>query len=262
MLINPYAYATGGSTPWLPTNDSASIWIDASDTGTITEGGGAGTGVTQIDDKSGNSINFTASGGAVPATNTRTINSLNVLDFDGSTDYLARTSYTWPSSSKQLVYMVLPDDAVTGSNNCIARMGDGGVYYLLRAGHASQFLSSVDMVGGSNVDLFDGSANREGSATIWRVVFDISTNRNALYINGALVDEEAAGYQTALGNNQLHLMGNAGAGGFFLNGAFGEFHHFASADNNIGERSEGYLAHKWNITLPGGHTYFSGPPMV
>jgi hypothetical protein len=60
--------------------------LDPADTSTITEVGGA---VSQIDDKSGNARNFTqAVGASQPATGTRTQNGLNVLDFDGTADFL------------------------------------------------------------------------------------------------------------------------------------------------------------------------------
>jgi len=58
------------------------LWLDAADASTITESGGA---VSQWDDKSGNGRNFTQGTGAnQPTTGTRTQNSLNVFDFDGS----------------------------------------------------------------------------------------------------------------------------------------------------------------------------------
>jgi hypothetical protein len=57
------------------------LWLDASDTATITESGGA---VSQWDDKSGNGRNVTqGTGAAQPTTNLNSINGKNVLRFDG-----------------------------------------------------------------------------------------------------------------------------------------------------------------------------------
>jgi len=54
-------------------------WWDASDASTIT-----GSPASQWNDKSGNARHFTqATSGSRPATGTRTLKSLNVLDFDG-----------------------------------------------------------------------------------------------------------------------------------------------------------------------------------
>jgi hypothetical protein len=65
-----------------PLDLNPALWLDAADTATITESGGS---VSQWDDKSGNSRNFTqGTAGAQPTTGTRTQNSLNVLDFDGN----------------------------------------------------------------------------------------------------------------------------------------------------------------------------------
>ena len=71
------------------------VWLDASDTSTITSSSGS---VSQWTDKSVNAYAFTqATSTNQPTTGTRTINSKNVLDFDGTTDYLYSTAAisTW-----------------------------------------------------------------------------------------------------------------------------------------------------------------------
>lgn len=71
------------------------LWLDASDTATISLSGSA---VTQWNDKSGNSRNFTQSTSTNrPSSGTRTQNSLNIIDFDGTDDRLVSTSTisTW-----------------------------------------------------------------------------------------------------------------------------------------------------------------------
>jgi hypothetical protein len=62
------------------------LWLDASDTATITESGGD---VSQWNDKSGNGNNVSqATGINQPKTGTRTQNGLNVIDFDGTNEFL------------------------------------------------------------------------------------------------------------------------------------------------------------------------------
>jgi hypothetical protein len=74
-----------------PADLSPALWLDASDTSTITESSGA---VSQWNDKSGNGRNVTqATGVRQPSTGTATINSLNVLAFDGG-DILQRATFT------------------------------------------------------------------------------------------------------------------------------------------------------------------------
>lgn len=80
----------GGGGTFSPLDISGlKLWLDASDTGTITQAGGY---VSQWDDKSENSYHLVqATASAQPVTGSRTINSLNVLDFDGL-DYLQNTA--------------------------------------------------------------------------------------------------------------------------------------------------------------------------
>ena len=62
------------------------LWLDAADVFTITESGGD---VSQWNDKSGNGYNFVqATGASQPKTGTRTQNGFNVIDFDGSNDFM------------------------------------------------------------------------------------------------------------------------------------------------------------------------------
>lgn len=63
-------------------------WYDASNAGSISA---TGSSVDTWNDLSGNGLHLTSSGGARPLTGTRTINSLNVLDFQGAAN-IARTS--------------------------------------------------------------------------------------------------------------------------------------------------------------------------
>lgn len=83
-------YHTGGAAAWTPASlPSLVAWYDASDTATITESGGS---VSQWNDKSGNANHLVqGTGSAQPTTGTRTMNSRNVLDFDGTSDFMTVT---------------------------------------------------------------------------------------------------------------------------------------------------------------------------
>lgn len=62
-----------------PLDLAPALWLDASDAATITSSSGS---VSQWNDKSGNARNFTqATAANQPVTGTRTLNSLNVIDF-------------------------------------------------------------------------------------------------------------------------------------------------------------------------------------
>lgn len=73
-----------------PLDYKPSLWLDASDTATITASSGS---VSQWKDKSGNDFHVSqGTAAAQPVTGTRTINALNAIDFDasGTSDVLNR----------------------------------------------------------------------------------------------------------------------------------------------------------------------------
>jgi hypothetical protein len=80
------------SPQWLPSDLSGlGGWWDASDAATVHATAGA---VDSWDDKSGNGHTLTATTTARPTTGTRTLNSKNVFDYDGTTDNLRNAAWT------------------------------------------------------------------------------------------------------------------------------------------------------------------------
>lgn len=99
---------------WLnftPASLNPELWLDASDKTTITEVSNA---VSQWNDKSSNARNMTqATGTRQPTTNTNTLNGLNVISFDGTSDYMDSPAL---SLSGRQYYLIV---AVTNSNRRI-----------------------------------------------------------------------------------------------------------------------------------------------
>jgi len=62
-----------------------SLWLDGSDSASITQSGGL---ITQVNDKSGNNKNGIASGTTRPTFSAVALNGRSVMSFDGGTDYL------------------------------------------------------------------------------------------------------------------------------------------------------------------------------
>lgn len=181
------------------------LWLDASDTSTITH---TSNSVSQWDDKSGTSKNFTqGTGSQQPITNTRTINGLNVLDFDGSNDNLIGPSSMYPlmtSSFTQFwVYaadttkrhnfyrssdfseFILDNNDVTGANN------PAFVYATLSAvspgttQHAFKFIRN----GASCNVYFDGTAGTANTAADNTVTtFTISSSIGVFALDGVLAE--------------------------------------------------------------------------
>ncbi len=96
-----------------PAISGLAAWWDASDAASITESSGA---VSQWSDKSGNAHHLTqSSSGKKPTTGTRTKNSLNVIDFDGTDDQFVASTFLYAlgSMSAFVVFVVDADPTQT-----------------------------------------------------------------------------------------------------------------------------------------------------
>lgn len=254
----PGLVAGGGGGAWEPTDEaSLKMWIDASDTGTITESSGS---VSQITDKSGNGNHASQSTGSQqPITGTRTINSLNALDFDGTDDVLEKTPHTFSGNSHHFVF-IFEMDSYDSSRR------------FLRAGGTSRFsLGPSTAAGGSfYMDLFGTNNDSDGFVgdadsvpTIISMTFDDTTKDWRLYQDGNLLLTKTNGYETPFNNERVSLMASHDTvGTSATDGKFAEFMHFESNDDTIRQKAEGYGAYKWGLeaNLPAGHPYKSSPP--
>lgn len=109
------------------------LWLDASDASSIVSSSGA---VSQWSDKSGNGYHATQSGAAnKPITGTRTINSLNALDFDGTNDRLELASglYSLPNGDNTC-FVVFASDDIASAEQRLFGATDGGTsrWYISR----------------------------------------------------------------------------------------------------------------------------------
>lgn len=234
------------------------VWLDASDEDTITDTLGA---VDQIDDKSGNSNHATSSSTARPTTGTRTQNSLNVLDFDGSDDVLTVSSLT--VGGYMTVFAVVTQDVdntacvVEHSANTNANDGfyvfnlEGTTVGIRRSGSLqswninSGWLPSYTGTFLQIMALYDGDwlPHRDGAEPSNNV------NGGSDRPDTDVTDDFYIGNRTA-----------------FSQAFDGEIAEVILYDRNLGqseyEQVQGYLAHKWGIEsrLPSGHPYKSSPP--
>jgi len=149
--------AAGSFTP--PDNANLVVWYDPSDLGSITQSSGA---VEQINDKSGNENHATQTTGSLkPTTGTRTINSLNVLDFDNRTEELTMPPATLPLGNGSSTAIVVGNfDAITNASNYYlfrGFSGSGGARYFIGSGSSNRFgragsASSISQAGDTGVD--------------------------------------------------------------------------------------------------------------
>jgi hypothetical protein len=106
------------------------LWLDASDTASITH---TANSVSQWNDKSGNSRHATQ-GTATnqPTTNTRTLNSRNVIDFDGTNDTLVLPSGIYGfTNGNNSVFAVYANDVIAGGARFIMHGTNGTQTFLL-----------------------------------------------------------------------------------------------------------------------------------
>ncbi|MDB9955603.1 PA14 domain-containing protein, partial [Flavobacteriaceae bacterium] len=227
----------------------AALWLDASDSSTITEIDGL---VSQWNDKSANNrhvLEFSIENN--PVTNSKTINNLNVIDFVSS-DVLQTTDIaTWLNSTKYHFIAVLNHDAEgyyagtssgSGSNRTL-HMGQNGNQW-----HHQQF-------GGD----YSYSAPHELDTSPIIAVNSMNNPGAELFING-----------TSIGSSN-NTPTSFDTDGKFSIGMPTTIGNLGSYDGTIAEvicvtgelssvvrqRIEGYLAHKWGLTarLPENHPY-------
>jgi hypothetical protein len=212
-----------------PLDLSPVLWLDASDTSTITEVGGA---VSQWDDKSGNG-NDLSQGTALaqPTSGTRTINSLNVIDFDGSNDRLTITG--WTVSQPVTVFAVVEKDVDTNG-----RIFQSGIIGSILAGE--QPFSYAGLGGGVFGTSGDAADN---TPHIMRFTFNGASS--FIHVDGT---QSATGNPGTLGITDPFSVSSPTTQ--FWNGMIAEV-IVVDGTLTAGEiaDTESYLANKWGITL-------------
>ena len=270
QIIRAVAPPSGGA--WTPAEISTALWLDAADSGTITESGGA---VSAWNDKSENGLHVSqATAGARPARQAAEQNGLDVLRFAGD-DFMERTtaSALGRNVASALVFAVRRHSSAPTANRYVFAYSidanPQAVRLLVEAGRTS----GKDGVGGRRLDAdgFQQAVSAADSGTSWGVqcgAFDYQNTLLRQYINGTLDGENASFH--AAGNTQdtasarLRIGANlADAIGSFLIGDVAEIvvvHDDVTSPTR--QRIEGYLAHKWGLEgdLPGGHPYKESAP--
>ena len=230
----PYSLGGPKAAAFSPLDLSPVLWLDASDTSTITESGGA---VSQWDDKSGNGNDVVqATAAAQPTTGTRTINGLNVIDFDGSADYLRTASASSTITSPLSMFVVSHVDSGNQDMLIDSRTAASRITFFY------QSATNLRIIATNTVSI--AGANTTGVDHILTAV-----------VNGAsseiLVD--AATYGTgdagAAKNYEPATIGANYLNSYLLDGAIGEVVVVPTVDSGDIAAMHSYLADKWGITI-------------
>jgi hypothetical protein len=244
-----------GSAPrlWTPSDTVSDVWLDFSDTSTITESLNL---VSEVSDKSGNANNFIQSiAASQPLTNTSTINGLNTIDFDGIDDYLPSpisfndeyTAYflvdTTTVSGRSAIYCEEPSIALT--KNYLFYSSGNVVYENFTGGPTSGNFFGLSQ----DVHLLE--------------VVQSSANVRDIYADGNL-EINLTGTYTGAAVTSFSLGGRIVGGNWFQSN-MGEI-NFLNSVRSLDDRQkmQGYLCWKWGIEskLPVGHPYKDAPPEV
>jgi hypothetical protein len=263
---------------WSPANITTALWLDAADASTVTESSGL---VGQVNDKSGNGRNFTASSGARPTYSANTLNSRAVFTFNGSQWLTStNTASTWNflhntngstviavwksgnNSNPNAAYALCGTNAGSASNrgsilfydDRTASSRNNRIVGLVTASAGNTVISNVstDDAMPANTPVIVYHGGDPGNAT--------AANRSSLQVNGGSAIATNTNTATATSSDatftlQLGADGNNTAS---LTGYVAEFIVLTSvASTEIRQKLEGYLAHKWGLTanLPNDHPY-------
>jgi hypothetical protein len=220
------------------------LWLDASDTSTITESGGA---VSQWNDKSGNGFNVVqATGANQPTTGTRSINGLNVLDFTG--DFLIRTTATQlvdSSTGHFTAFAVWQTDSIIITGGVISQDVGSGTRMPQMIRHENAVVQTVRIAGGVFVDAA-GTSITIGTTNV--AAAQHRTANIEAWINGLTNGStNTTGTNGAVATNVY--VGSASNGLQLLDGVIGEILVF----NRNFVQSEmlavgSYLSYKWGGT--------------
>ncbi len=229
------ASSTANVTPGQPvplTINNIALWLDGSDTDNMTVSGGL---ISQVNDKSGNGKNSTASDSVRPTLVSGVQNGRSIMRFDGSDDYLNINS----SVTYSTVFVVAKSDNTSFSNY---------------PGIIGDFTGSSPN-NGHVVNGVDGTT-KIASAT---------SNYASAYRNGTLVagssghnfaplNEFWIGSFTLSSNmtNTTSSIGMINGGGRYWDGDIAEIVVYSSALSSENRALvESYLSTKWGITVEG-----------
>jgi len=213
------------------------LWLDASDIGTIIESGGF---VSEWNDKSSNNNAVTqVTGSRQPETGIDTINGVNAITFDGIDDFLQRTTFTggviiqpntifivWeipvlPAATRKII------DGGAGANRQIIELNSINIWRMWAGGFANGTLRAI------NTPYITSSLfNTTSSEGYINGVLDISGDVSTRDLDGITL-----GARFNITN--------------FLNVKIGEMIIYDRALSTA-ERllMETYLSNKWRIALP------------
>ena len=242
---------------WTPADITTALWLDAADSSTITESGGA---VSQWNDKSGNSRHFSQStAGNRPAVATASLNSLNTVLFT-QTSILSESIKELRSSAaytanRGSIFIILKPASSQQAFAAVFQSRQQGLEGFRSAGSpnnqdtvTTNINTTVGRINGTSISSFSPTGN-----------FHTYAANTALILGAVYPAASNISFIWSIGRDQF----TDESRGF--NGEVAEVVVVSQIDTTAThERIEGYLAHKWGLTadLPNDHPYKTAAPTL
>lgn len=219
------------------------LWLDASDTSTITKS----TGASEWRDKSGLGKAFVqATGNDQPSTGTETMNGLNVLRFDGSNDFMTATDPFMTGTGNGLPFSVFIVQRIIAATNFGMTYTNGNGFEIRQ----DSTNGKVQVVDGfsTQIGLFNSSS--VGVDDILTFIFPSGAANNLFYQRGtqlALLSNPTTKPSTT---TSTHTIGRRTGGVLPVNARIAEIIAYnAQVSDSQRKAVEKYLGKKWGITV-------------
>lgn len=256
---------------WTPANIATALWLDAADSSSITESGGA---VSQWNDKSGNGRNATQStNGNQPTYNATQENGKGAVIFNGSSRQL-----TFPESNASgyplkfgtasfELYCVINPSSLTAAISVFFGARKFDIGWMVGFNNNSPAFRMYN-----SAERWSPSPMSGVTATTGRQIFSATAPRlstGEYRKNGALLQSTTSAVGSDTMNNDAFVRVGAysdssGNPTGFFTGNICELILIGGTliTGSDREKMEGYLAHKWGLTanLPSGHPYKTYAP--
>lgn len=251
------------ASPWTPAQISTTMWLDASDSATITLNGG---NVSQWNDKSGNSHNAVQSNSSLqPAYTSSGLNGKNVVTF--SLDEL-RVSNLILTGSGVEIYLVVSRNSGTESNGRFLSLKSTAYSkdYADTNGWLPLFqLSTTSTI--SSYSNFSSATPGYNSSLSTPYLIQTSYYASSLEFKVFTNVQATKSNSNTLNTTDGMMIGtslNDGAPVEHFNGIVAEIVIVPTLSDSNRQKMEGYLAHKWGLTgnLPAEHPYKYNAPTL
>lgn len=243
---------------WTPAAISLSLWLDANDAGTVSEDSGA---VSQWDDKSGNSYNFSQpSSSAQPSI--ETLGGKNVVSFDGVSEYLSIDESLFYALSEHTTVAVIYVDSGSSGDYWLAEGSSTNNTPVYGPGRTDGWPFMRNNVGGTVLDSPTDAPYSDSTWKIWG--YEETTEEFHKFVNAPLTPSASHSHSRGtltLDTTSLGALVRLSAA-LHTPIKIAEVVTYSGTSNTDRQKLEGYLAHKWGLqaNLPVDHPYKTEAP--